>query len=53
MTPLEKYQLDLQKTDFFADPAQANAVSHLDNLYHRILAPKPELKLKKPTLLVV
>ncbi|KJG16691.1 cell division protein ZapE [Photobacterium angustum] len=45
MTPLEKYQLDLQKTDFFADPAQANAVSHLDNLYHRILAPKPEPKL--------
>ena len=45
MTPLEKYQLDLQKTDFFADPAQASAVSHLDNLYHRILAPKPEPKL--------
>ncbi|WP_305818134.1 cell division protein ZapE [Photobacterium leiognathi] len=44
MTPLEKYQLDLQQTDFFADPAQANAVSHLDGLYHRMLAPKPEPK---------
>lgn len=44
MTPLEKYQHDLRQADFFADPAQANAVSLLDDLYHRMLAPKPEIK---------
>ncbi|MGF1692800.1 cell division protein ZapE [Photobacterium kagoshimensis] len=44
MTPLEQYQRDLQREDFFADEAQANAVAHLDGLYHRMLAPKPEVK---------
>lgn len=44
MTPQQQYQHDLQRTDFIADPAQAMAVSHLEGLYHRILAPKPEVK---------
>ncbi|MCW8330463.1 AFG1 family ATPase [Photobacterium sp. SDRW27] len=48
MTPQQKYQQDLERTDFIADQAQANAVAHLDELYHRMLAPKPEVK---PTLL--
>lgn len=44
MTPLEQYHQDLQREDFFADEAQANAVAHLDGLYHRMLAPKLEVK---------
>ncbi|GAL06441.1 ATPase AFG1 family [Photobacterium aphoticum] len=39
MTPQEKYQHDLQRRDFVADPAQALAVRHLDDLYHRLLTP--------------
>ena len=41
MTPQEKYQHDLQRHDFMADSAQALAVRHLDDLYHRLLAPVP------------
>ncbi|KLV06370.1 cell division protein ZapE [Photobacterium ganghwense] len=41
MTPLQKYQEDLKRDDFMADPAQAMAVRHLDDLYHRLLKPKP------------
>ncbi|PSW04587.1 cell division protein ZapE [Photobacterium lipolyticum] len=44
MTPKQKYQQDLQLPAFFADQAQAIAVSHLDDLYHRMQAPKPERK---------
>ena len=42
MTPQQKYQQDLKRSDFVADPAQAMAVGHLDDLYHRLQAPKPE-----------
>ncbi|MCG8391672.1 MAG: AFG1 family ATPase [Pseudomonadales bacterium] len=38
MTPLEQYQADLQRDDFFQDPAQERAVAALDDLYHRLLA---------------
>ncbi|MCK5887588.1 MAG: cell division protein ZapE, partial [Alcanivorax sp.] len=38
MTPLEQYQADLQRDDFFQDPAQQRAVEELDALYHRLLA---------------
>ncbi|KJG10498.1 cell division protein ZapE [Photobacterium kishitanii] len=38
-TPLNKYHADLQRLDFFADPAQAQAVTHLNDLYHRLIAP--------------
>lgn len=38
MTPLEHYQQDLQRPDFFSDPAQARAVEALDALYQRLLA---------------
>ncbi|WP_263142306.1 cell division protein ZapE [Pseudomonas sp. RIT-PI-AD] len=33
MTPLERYQADLQRPDFFRDAAQENAVRHLQRLY--------------------
>ena len=33
MTPLERYQADLQRPDFFHDPAQEKAVRHLQRLY--------------------
>ncbi|UTV29203.1 cell division protein ZapE [Photobacterium atrarenae] len=49
MTPQQKYQQDLQREDFIADPAQAMAVRHLDDLFHRMQAPKPEPG--KPSLL--
>ncbi|WP_279133256.1 cell division protein ZapE [Photobacterium phosphoreum] len=39
MTPLDKYNTDLQRIDFFSDPAQAQAVAHLDDLYHRLITP--------------
>ena len=38
MTPLEQYQADLQREDFFQDPAQERAVAELDALYHQLLA---------------
>ncbi|WEM43924.1 cell division protein ZapE [Photobacterium sp. DA100] len=41
MTPQQKYQQDLKRSGFVADPAQALAVRHLDDLYHRLLAPRP------------
>ncbi|MGB1467037.1 MAG: AFG1/ZapE family ATPase, partial [Alcanivorax nanhaiticus] len=37
MTPLEQYQADLQREDFFQDAAQLRAVEALDDLYHRLL----------------
>ncbi|TDR74348.1 cell division protein ZapE [Photobacterium lutimaris] len=41
MTPQQQYQHDLECSDFVADPAQAMAVRHLDDLYHRLLEPRP------------
>ncbi|AAO57877.1 MULTISPECIES: cell division protein ZapE [Pseudomonas syringae group] len=58
MTPLERYQADLKRPDFFHDSAQENAVRHLQRLYEDLVAAhdsKPGLfgKLfgkKEPTL---
>lgn len=44
MTPKQKYHQDLLLPVFIADQAQATAVSHLDDLYHRMLMPKPAVK---------
>ncbi|MDF1821635.1 MAG: cell division protein ZapE [Alcanivoracaceae bacterium] len=38
MTPYEHYKQDLQRPDFFKDPVQETAITHLDDLYHRLLA---------------
>ncbi|OMG68876.1 cell division protein ZapE [Stutzerimonas balearica] len=38
MTPLERYQADLKRPDFFHDAAQENAVRHLQRLYDDLLA---------------
>ncbi|AUM14074.1 cell division protein ZapE [Ketobacter alkanivorans] len=37
MTPLEKYQQDLQRADFSYDQAQEYAVQQLDRLYHDLV----------------
>src|SRR5690554_4562776 len=41
MTPLERYQNDLQRADFFRDAAQENAVRHLQRLYDDLVADAP------------
>ena len=38
MTPLERYQADLKRPDFFHDAAQEQAVRHLQRLYEDLLA---------------
>jgi cell division protein ZapE len=38
MTPLERYQADLKRPDFFHDAAQEQAVRHLQRLYDELLA---------------
>lgn len=38
MTPLQRYEADLQSEDFKPDAAQRKAVEHLDLLYHQLLA---------------
>ena len=38
MTPLECYQADLKRPDFFHDAAQENAVRHLQRLYDDLIA---------------
>ncbi|WPO99197.1 cell division protein ZapE [Pseudomonas sp. HR96] len=38
MTPLERYQADLQRPDFFHDAAQETAVRHLQRLYDDLIA---------------
>jgi len=38
MTPLERYQADLQRDDFSRDPAQEMAVMKLQGLYDRLLS---------------
>jgi cell division protein ZapE len=37
LTPLQRYQRDLQREDFSHDAAQEEAVRHLDDLYRRLL----------------
>ena len=37
MTPLERYQADLKRPDFFHDAAQENAVRHLQRLYDDLI----------------
>jgi len=37
MTPLERYQADLKRPDFFHDAAQENAVRHLQRLYDDLM----------------
>lgn len=37
MTPLQRYHADLQQEDFSHDPAQAEAVEHLQSLYERLI----------------
>ena len=36
--PQDRYLMDLEKSDFHADPAQALAIKKLDNLFDRLLA---------------
>src|SRR6218665_1352407 len=38
MTPLERYQADLKRPDFFHDAAQETAVRHLQRLYDDLVA---------------
>ncbi|MDX1693631.1 MAG: cell division protein ZapE [Ketobacteraceae bacterium] len=37
MTPLERYQKDLERADFSYDAAQEEAVQHLERLYHELM----------------
>ena len=41
MTPEARYQRDLKRDDFMPDPAQEEAVGHLQNLYDRLLERQP------------
>ncbi|GAA6131038.1 cell division protein ZapE [Halopseudomonas sabulinigri] len=38
MSPLERYKADLQRPDFFHDPAQEKAVRHLQRLFDELIA---------------
>ena len=38
MTPGQRYQRELSKPDFIADPAQERAIEHLDRLYHDLVS---------------
>mgnify|MGYP000188455657 FL=1 len=40
MTPLEKYQQDLELADFHYDAAQENAVKELQRLYDELTQPE-------------
>ncbi|WKN24449.1 cell division protein ZapE [Azotobacter vinelandii] len=42
MTPLERYQADLKRPDFFHDTAQENAVCHLQRLYDDLVGTGPQ-----------
>ena len=44
MTPIERYQQDLKRPDFFHDAAQENAVRHLQRLYEDLLRVEPPQK---------
>lgn len=48
VTPLEKYQSDLQKHGFVDDPAQALAADKLQHLYERLLAARRPPPSQKP-----
>jgi cell division protein ZapE len=43
LSPLAKYKQDLQRDDFLYDPAQENAVKHLQRLYEELLAQPVEV----------
>lgn len=43
MTPIERYQRDLTRSDFSFDAAQEQAVQHLDRLYHELLLSQPTI----------
>jgi len=47
MTPLERYEADLQQPNFIADPLQRQAVSHTQRLYNELLT----IQIQKPGLL--
>jgi cell division protein ZapE len=48
MTPLERYQADLKRPEFFHDAAQETAVRHLQRLYDDLIAAsKPQAGLGK------
>ncbi|OUD14010.1 cell division protein ZapE [Thioflexithrix psekupsensis] len=40
MTPLQRYQADLQRSDFSADPAQEQAVRHTQRLFEALAMPQ-------------
>jgi len=42
VTPSERYQLDLQKTDFVTDDQQLRTVEHTQALYDQLIAPQPD-----------
>lgn len=42
MTPLQRYQADLKRPDFFHDAAQENAVRHLQRLYDDLVGAGPQ-----------
>lgn len=44
MTPLERYQADLKRPDFFHDAAQENAVRHLQRLYDDLISAEANQK---------
>ena len=48
MTPLERYQADLQKPGFAHDKAQEIAIEHLQRLYDLLVAAEQEAQQKSP-----
>lgn len=44
-SPLQRYQADLSRNDFVADPAQAQAVEQLQGLYQELMQRKPRRRL--------
>ncbi len=46
-TPLSRYQADQQRAEFSADPAQMEAVSHLQRLFDELLIPSSKLSTLK------
>ena len=47
MMPRERYQADLARQAFHADPAQQEAVDHFQMLFERLIQPAPSLPLWK------
>lgn len=50
MTPIELYQHDLKQPGFISDPAQANAVQHLQRVYDELFTAKRGLFTRKRPL---